>query len=83
VRHMIGDRKMIVTIVWNPHGFHFIDALPKGQRFNTTYYVNIILQPLLDGRSNGPGAGLMIHADNARRDTARKTLNFFGKTTWE
>jgi hypothetical protein len=73
----------MVTIIWNPHGFHLIDALPKGQTFNATYYVNIILQPLLDGRSSEPGAGLMIHADNASPHTARKTLNFFGKITWE
>jgi hypothetical protein len=80
---MIGDCKMMVAIVWNPHGFHLIDALPKGQTFNATYYVNIILQPLLDNRSSWPGAGLMIHADNATRQIARKTLKFFGKITWE
>jgi hypothetical protein len=74
---MIGDRKMMVTIVWNPHGFHLIDALPKGQTFNAIYYVNIIIQPLLDGRSSGLGSGLMIHADNARPHTAWKTLKFF------
>jgi histone-lysine N-methyltransferase SETMAR len=73
---MIGDRKIMVTIVWNPHGFYLIDALPKGQAFNATYYVNLILQPLLDGRSSGPGADLMIRADNARPHAARKTLNF-------
>jgi hypothetical protein len=24
------DRKMMVTIVWNPQGFYLVDALPKG-----------------------------------------------------
>jgi hypothetical protein len=43
VRHMIEDRKMMITIIWNPHGFHIIDTLPKGQTFNATYYVNIVL----------------------------------------
>jgi transposase len=66
----------MVTIVWNPSGFHLIDAFPKGHTFNATCYVNIILQPLLDGRSSGPGAGLIIHADNARPHTAQKTLKF-------
>jgi hypothetical protein len=74
---MIEGCKMIVTIVWNPHGFHLIDALPKDQTFNATHYVNMILQSLLDGRSSEPGAGLMIHADNARPHTARKTLKCF------
>jgi hypothetical protein len=76
---MIDDRKIMVTIIWNPHGFHLIDTLTKSQTFNATYYANIILSPLLDGRSSGPGAGLMIHADDARPHTARKTLNSF----WE
>jgi hypothetical protein len=74
---------MRVPIVWNPHGFHLIDALSKGQRFNATYYLNIILQPLLDGRSGGPGAGLIIQTDNARGHTAQKTLKLFsGKSPW-
>jgi hypothetical protein len=43
VKHMIGDRKMMITIVWNPHGFHLLDALPKGQKFNASYYLEIVL----------------------------------------
>jgi hypothetical protein len=53
VKHMIRDRKMMVTIVWNPQGFHLVDALPKGQKFNANYYIDIILQPLLESRSTG------------------------------
>jgi hypothetical protein len=54
VRHMIGDWKMMVTIVWNPHGFHLVDALPKGQKFNPSYHINTIRQPLLESRSTEP-----------------------------
>jgi histone-lysine N-methyltransferase SETMAR len=73
---MIGDRKMMVTIVWNPHGFHLVDGLPKGQKFNASYYIDNILQPLLESRSIGPGSGLIIHADNGRPHTAQRTLKF-------
>jgi histone-lysine N-methyltransferase SETMAR len=76
VKHMIGDRKMMVTIIWNPQGFHLVDALPKGQKFNTHYYIDRILQPLLESRSTGRGPGLIIHADNVRPHTAQKTLKF-------
>jgi histone-lysine N-methyltransferase SETMAR len=76
VKHMIGDRKLMVTIVWNPQGFHLIDRLPKGQRFNANYYVDMILRPILENRSRGPGLHFIIHADNARPDTAQKTLKF-------
>jgi hypothetical protein len=70
----------MVTIVWNPHGFYLIDALPKVQTFNEICYVNIILRSLLEHRSSWPGACLMIHADNTKPHTARKTLNFSGKS---
>jgi hypothetical protein len=43
MKHMIGDRKMIITIIWNQQSFHLIDALPKGQKFNACYYTDMIL----------------------------------------
>jgi hypothetical protein len=66
----------MITVDWNPHGFDLIDSPPKGHIFNATYYLNIILQSFLDGRTNGPGAGLMSHADNASLHTAPKILKF-------
>jgi hypothetical protein len=62
---MIEDRKMKVTIIWNPQDFHLIDALPKDQKFNASYYIDMILQPLLENCSTGYDPGLIIHADNA------------------
>jgi hypothetical protein len=73
---MIGDRKMMDTIVWTPHDFHLVDGFPKGQKFNASYYVDNILQHLLESRSTGPGSGLIIHADNARLHTTQRTLKF-------
>jgi hypothetical protein len=37
------DRQMMVTIVWNQQDFHFIEALPKGQKFNASYQTDMIL----------------------------------------
>jgi histone-lysine N-methyltransferase SETMAR len=76
VKQMTRDRKMMVTIVWNPQGFHLVDALPKGQKFKADYYIDRILQPLLESRSIGRGPCFIIHADNARSYTARKTFKF-------
>jgi transposase len=67
---------MMIMIVSNPHGFHLIDALPNGQTFNASYYIDMILQPLSESRATEPGAGLIIHADNARPHTAQKTFEF-------
>jgi histone-lysine N-methyltransferase SETMAR len=76
VKHMIGDRKMMVMIAWNLRGFHLVDALPRSQKFNTNYYSDRILQPLLENHSTGRGPGLIIHADNARPHTAPKAFKF-------
>jgi hypothetical protein len=47
-KHVIQSRKNLVTIAWNPDGFHSIKALPKGMKLNSTYYIHEILTPLLD-----------------------------------
>jgi histone-lysine N-methyltransferase SETMAR len=76
VKHMIMDRKMMIIIFWNPQGFHFVDALPKGQKVKPNYYIDRILQSLLESRSTGRGPDLIIHADNARPHTIRKIFEF-------
>jgi hypothetical protein len=43
MKHMIGDCKMLITIVWNPQDFHLIDELPKDRKFNASYDINMIL----------------------------------------
>jgi transposase len=67
---------MMVTIVWNPLRFHFLDALAKGSTFNTEYYRVNSLTEFLPLRSHVNGRRLVIHADNARPHTARKCQNF-------
>jgi hypothetical protein len=41
----------MLTIVWNPRGFHLIKVLRKGQKFNVGYYITEILEPLSQRRS--------------------------------
>jgi hypothetical protein len=38
-------------IVWNPLGFHLIDALAQGRKFKATYDVTEILSALSKWRS--------------------------------
>jgi hypothetical protein len=41
--HMIQSPKlMIITVIWNPSGFHIATAFPKGLKFNTGYYTREI-----------------------------------------
>jgi hypothetical protein len=63
---------MMLTIAWNPLGFHVLDSLPKSRMFNTEYYRDNILTTLLPLRPQVDGRRLMIHAENARPHTAQK-----------
>jgi hypothetical protein len=36
-KHTIQDNKIMVTTAWNPLGFHLVEALAKGGRFNAEY----------------------------------------------
>jgi hypothetical protein len=44
-RHTVQSEKVMITIVWNPSGFHLIKLLPKRFKFNARYYVTQILDP--------------------------------------
>jgi hypothetical protein len=70
------------TIVWNPDGFHLINALEKGLKFNAGYYIAEILDPLSQWRSNEAASNkrkLLVHADNARPHTAKSSTQYFNE----
>jgi hypothetical protein len=73
-RHTIQDPKIMVTIAWNPLGFHLLDALPKRNTFDAEYYRVNILTKLLPLRPQVDERRLVIHADNAKPHTARTCL---------
>jgi hypothetical protein len=55
----------VLTIVWNPRGFHLIKVLEKGCKFNAGYYIAEILEPLSQWRSieaAGNERKLLVHA---------------------
>jgi transposase len=66
----------MVTIAWNPLRFRLLDALPKGNTFNTEYCLVNILTELLPLRAQVDERRLVIDADNARTHTTRKCQAF-------
>jgi hypothetical protein len=36
-RYTVQSPKFMLTVVWNPIGFHVLKALPKGRKFNAQY----------------------------------------------
>jgi len=78
-RHMVTSPKLMLTIVWNPDGFHVINVLPKGQKFNASYYVENILERVsqfAQASGGNRGQAFIVHADNARPHTARISQEF-------
>jgi hypothetical protein len=65
---------VMLTIVWNPGGFHLVNILPKWIKFNASYYATQILDPLSKWRRTQLGRTnrkLIVHADNACPHTAK------------
>jgi hypothetical protein len=74
------NRKFMLTIPWNPGGFHLIKVLEKGRKFNTGYYIAEILELLsqwLSIEATGHTRKLLVHADNPRPPTAKLSTQYF------
>jgi hypothetical protein len=70
----------MLTIVWNPRGFHLIKILEKGCKFNAGHHVAETLEPLSQWRSTEPADNerkLLVHADNACLHTAKLSTQYF------
>jgi hypothetical protein len=80
-RHTVQSPKFMLTVVWNPIGFHVLKALPKERKFNTQYYTNDILVAISDWRRQTGGIRpnkLWVHSDNALPHTAKMSRYYIG-----
>jgi hypothetical protein len=66
----------MITIAWNPFGFHVVDMLAKGETCNATHHIGHILQPILELHPDSVRIHLVGHADNARSHTIRTSQEF-------
>jgi transposase len=84
-RGTIQSEKVMLTIVWNLSGFHVINVLPKGFKFNASYYVTQTLDPLSKWRriQVGRNRKLIVHADNARSHLVKMTSHFIEQNSMQ
>jgi hypothetical protein len=83
---MIQSEKVMLTIVWNPPGFHLIGFLSRRAKFNSSHYVTNVLSPLTICHETQVGKTdqkLIVHSDNARSHTAKKALDFLEQNGME
>jgi hypothetical protein len=71
-RQTISSRKTMLTVVWNPHGFHLVSFLPKGQKYTSQYYIDYILSEICALRDARDRRKLVVHADNVRPHVAKR-----------
>jgi hypothetical protein len=77
--HTVQSPKFMLTVVWNPIGFHVLKALPKGRKFNAQYYINDILVAISDWRRQTGGTPpnkLWVNSDNVRSHTAKMSRDY-------
>jgi hypothetical protein len=80
-QHTVQSPKFMLTVVWNPIGFHVLKALPKGRKFNAQYYANNILVAISDWRRQTGGTRpnkLWVHSDDARPHAAKMSRDGIG-----
>jgi histone-lysine N-methyltransferase SETMAR len=78
-RHTIQSPKFMLTIVWGVIGFHVVKLPPKGGTVKASDYIDEIISQIPSWREAQGGTinrRLVVHADNARPETAGSTLRY-------
>jgi hypothetical protein len=79
--HTAQSPRFMLTVVWDPIGFHVLNAPPKGRKFNTQYYRNDILAAISDWRRQTGRTRpnkLWVHSANIRPHTAKVSRDYIG-----
>jgi hypothetical protein len=72
-RHFIQAKTVMNAITKNSLGFHTVDVFPKGKTICTTHYGKRILEPVLVLVPKSWHPCLIIHIDNARLHSGRRS----------
>jgi hypothetical protein len=78
-RYAVQSEKVMLTIVWNSVGFYLVDSLSRQAKLKMDHYVTNILSQFAIWREiqvRKTDRKLIIHSDDVRPHTARRTLEF-------
>jgi hypothetical protein len=81
-RYTIQSKTFMLTIVWNPCGFHLIKVPEHGRKFNAGYYIAEILESLSQWHSiesAGNERKLLVLAENARPHTVKLLIHYYNE----
>jgi histone-lysine N-methyltransferase SETMAR len=75
-RQTINSRKTMLTVVRNPHGFHLVSLLSKGQKWTSQYYIDHILPEIYTLRDARDRRKSVVHAYSARPHVAKRVKQY-------
>jgi hypothetical protein len=83
VTEQFGRRKFMLTVIWGVKGFHVVDLMTSQRSFDSQYFVNHIMVPLVakvfpKGR-NPHARRLHLHLDNCRVHFSRAVEQFIAQ----
>ena len=74
----IKIKKIMVTVIWGVHGTYLIDVLPEKASFNTSYFIERIINPLSEKKhqiwSESSKRKIWLHLDNCRVHNSNESL---------
>jgi histone-lysine N-methyltransferase SETMAR len=83
VKPDIGTVNFMLTVIWGINGFHIIDLMPAQCRFNSQYFVEHVMTPLVQKlfpEQRPPHTPrLDVHLDNCRVHFSKVTDEFFNE----
>jgi hypothetical protein len=68
--HMTQSLKLMLTVTWNPSGFHVVITLPKGLKFNDPTWGGVALQKVATCLENEWGDSKRAYANIFILETA-------------
>jgi hypothetical protein len=71
-RQTISSPTTILTVVWNPYGFHLVKILPRGQKWTIQYYIDCVLLEIRSLHGVGDQRRLVVHIDDAKPHVAKR-----------
>jgi hypothetical protein len=75
----INSPKTILTVVWNPHGFHLVNVLPKGQKWRSQYYIDHVLREISALRDARDQRKLVVQAGNVKPNVAKTMRTYLAE----
>jgi hypothetical protein len=80
-KQTIASQKLMITVVWNPHGFHVIQSLPKGTKWTGRYYSNNSIAQIAAVLDVDSHRKTIIYADNCGPHVAKYVTEYMDHTS--